>query len=762
METKLLSLLANELQIRLEQVEKTVLLLDEGATVPFLARYRKEQTGHLDEVVITQIRDRILQLRELEKRKEAILKSIDEQGKLSDSLKEQIAAAPTMAILEDLYLPYKPKRKTRASIAREKGLEPLAQALLAHLDPDSDDKNIDWKALAESLIDAEKGILSTEDALAGARDIIAETVNENAQARASLRNLYENKATVKTRLIEGKEEEGKKYSDYFNWQEDLKHAPSHRILALRRAEKEGVLLLDIEPDEEAAIELLVHKFIPVQTESEKKTQLQMAVKDAYKRLMKPSMETEIRLESKKRADTEAITVFADNVRELLLAAPFGEKRVLAIDPGFRTGCKTVALDAQCKLLEESVIYPNEPQKQIEKAAQMLKKWVEKYQIEAIAIGNGTASRETEQFCRSVGLPAQVQIVVVSENGASVYSASEVAREEFPDQDVTVRGAVSIGRRLIDPLAELVKIDPKSIGVGQYQHDVDQKMLKTALDDTVMSCVNAVGVEVNTASKELLSYVSGLGSALAGNIVKYRNENGAFRSRKELLKVPRLGAKAFEQAAGFLRIRNAKNPLDSSAVHPESYGIVEKMAADLNCSVADLMEKKDLRHKIQVQKYVTETVGMPTLQDILKELEKPGRDPRQEFEAFHFDDHIKTFDDVRVGMKLKGIVNNITDFGAFVDIGIKEGGLIHVSQMSDVFIKHPKDILKLQQKVEVTVIGIDANRKRISLSLRQDPTAPPKRNPEKNKTEKHLDKYAQGESQVEGQDWRMQLKNKFKK
>lgn len=698
--------IATELGLREKQVEATVRLLDEGATIPFLARYRKEVTGSLDEVAISAIRDRMEQLRELDKRRESIIRAIEEQGKMTNELLEKLIAAQTINELEDIYLPYKPKRRTRAAIAREKGLEPLANLLL-------DQENIDIFAEAQKYISEEKQVKDVEEALAGARDIIAEKVNEDIEARQEIRILFEKKGTFVAKIIPGKEEEGAKYKDYFNWSEPVITAPSHRILAMRRAEKELIITLDVAPDEEEAIGLLEKRFVKRQNAAGE--QVALAVKDAYKRLMKPSMETEIRMMTKKKADEEAIRVFAENLRQLLLSPPMGQKRVLAIDPGYRTGCKVVCLDAQGKLLDDAVIYPNEPQRKVSEAEAILRDLCKKYQIEAIAIGNGTASRETEAFVRSLNIP-NVQVVVVNESGASVYSASEVAREEFPDHDVTVRGAVSIGRRLMDPLAELVKIDPKSIGVGQYQHDVDQTALKRSLDDTVMSCVNAVGVEVNTASKELLMYVSGLGESLAANIVKYRNENGAFRSREDLKKVPRLGAKAFEQCAGFLRIRNAENPLDTSAVHPESYPIVEKMAKDLNCTVKDLMTKEELRRRIRLENYVTDQIGLPTLNDIMQELAKPGRDPREKFEEFQFADVHKP-EDLRVGMQLPGIVTNITNFGAFVDIGVHQDGLLHISQITDKFIKHPSEVLKLQQKVMVTVTEIDLVRKRISLSMK---------------------------------------------
>ncbi|MBB3697459.1 helix-hairpin-helix domain-containing protein [Flammeovirga yaeyamensis] len=699
---------AQLLSLSEKQVSATLELLDDGATVPFISRYRKEVTGSLDEVQVADIRDKAQSLRDLEKRREAILKSIDDQGKLTDDLKKKILAAETMTVLEDIYLPYKPKRKTRASVAKERGLEPLADLMV------SPDLSSDILAEAEKFIDPEKDVDSVDKALAGARDIIAERLNEDSETRAEMRDLFMNKGAFKARVIPGKEEEGAKYKDYFDWTESVGKAPSHRVLAMRRAEKEMIISLDCSPEEEDAIFLL--EDIHVDRRLPSADQIQLAVKDAYKRLLKPSMESESRLASKKTADEEAIGVFAENLRQLLLAAPLGQKRVLALDPGFRTGCKVVCLDSQGKLLDDAVIYPNEPQKQVAQSASMIKHLVEKHNIEAIAVGNGTASRETESFAKGLGLQG-VQIVVVNESGASIYSASEVARNEFPDKDVTVRGAVSIGRRLMDPLAELVKIDPKSIGVGQYQHDVDQTALKGSLDDVVMSCVNAVGVEVNTASKELLSYVSGLGPSIAKNIVDFRNENGAFTSRAQLKKVPRLGPKAFEQCAGFLRIRDAKNPLDASAVHPESYDIVKKMAENLGVKVNDLMANENLHKQIKLDDYVTATVGIPTLTDILKELAKPGRDPREQFEAFEFKEGVEKMSDLTVGMKLPGIVTNITNFGAFVDVGVHQDGLVHLSQMADRYISDPNEVVKVHQKVQVVVTDVDIARKRIALSMK---------------------------------------------
>lgn len=706
--------IAQELNISTRQAEATITLLDEGSTVPFISRYRKEMTGSLDEVAITAIRDRINQLRELEKRRESILASLKEMGKLTEELERQVNEAETMSKLEDIYLPYKPKRRTRATIAKEKGLEPLAEIIFAQA------AETDMLTTVLSFINEEKGVKTIEEALAGARDIIAEKVSEDQTARAEMRQLFTESGKFKAKVIAGKEEEGQKYKDYFDLEENIADAPSHRILAMRRAEKEGIISLEIAPDEELAIFRLNQLFLKDGNEACTE-QVTLAIKDGYKRLLAPSMETEIRLMTKQKADEEAIKVFTDNVRQLLLASPLGEKRVLAIDPGFRTGCKVVCLDQNGKLLHHDVIYPNEPQRKTKEAGDLIKKLCEIYEIQAIAIGNGTASRETETFVRALQLPKNIQIVMVNESGASVYSASAVAREEFPDYDVTVRGAVSIGRRLMDPLAELVKIDPKSIGVGQYQHDVDQTALKNSLDDTVISCVNLVGVEVNTASKELLMYVSGLGPTLAQNIVDYRNLYGAFKSREDLKKVPKLGAKTFEQCAGFLRIRNAQNPLDMSAVHPESYEVVEKMAQDLQATVKDLMTSAELRQRINLQKYTNEKIGLPTLQDIMQELAKPGRDPREQFEFFSFADGVEKIEDLRVGMKLPGIVTNVTDFGAFVDIGVHQDGLVHISQMSDKYIAHPNEVLKVQQKVMVTVLEVDVARKRISLGMKGEAT-----------------------------------------
>jgi len=708
--------IASELSIAEKQVSATVDLLDEGATVPFISRYRKEMTGTLDEVQVTAIRDRIQQLRDLDKRREAILKSLNEMGKLTPELEAQINAAEAMVALEDIYLPYRPKRKTRATTAREKGLQPLADLLM-------EQKRIDVEAEAAKYIDEEKGVKSQEEALAGARDILAEFISENAEVRTQMRGLFIEKGVFQSKVVEGKEEAGIKYKDYFDWSEPVKTVPSHRILAMRRGEKEEILWLDLKPEDDEAVALLEKAFVTGNNTSA--DQVKQAIADGYKRLLKPSMETEVRLFTKKKADEEAIRVFAENARQLLLGAPLGQKRTMAIDPGFRTGCKVVCLDEQGKLLEYTAIFPHTGPGQAREAEKTTQHLFEKYKIEAIAIGNGTAGRETEVFIRNLNLP-NAAIVMVNESGASIYSASDVAREEFPDQDITVRGAVSIGRRLMDPLAELVKIDPKSIGVGQYQHDVDQTKLQTSLDDTVMSCVNAVGVELNTASKQILAYVSGLGPQLAQNIVEYRNQNGAFKRRDQLKKVPRLGDKAFEQAAGFLRIHHAENPLDTSAVHPERYALVEQMAKDLKCSVKELMGDDKLRKSIPLLKYTSETVGLPTLNDIMAELAKPGRDPREQFEAFSFTEGVNSINDLKIGMKLPGIVTNITNFGAFVDIGVHQDGLVHLSQITNRFIKDANEILKVTQKVEVTVTDVDINRKRIALSMKENEPKPAER------------------------------------
>jgi uncharacterized protein len=700
--------IALQLGIMEKQVEATVTLLDEGATIPFISRYRKEMTNSLDEVQVSDVRDEIERLRALEKRREVIIESIDSQEKLTPELIQQLRAAETLAQLEDIYLPHKPKRRTRATIAREKGLEPLAELIFKQ-------QKIDLEGEAAAFISEEKSVKTTAEALDGARDIIAEWINENAEARESIRNLFKRAATVKSKVLKGKEEAGEKFKDYFEWEELLMSCPSHRLLAIRRGESEDVLSIHIAPPEIDALDILQKQFITGNNESSE--QVKLAVDDSYNRMMQSSIESEMRMLTKELADEKAIQVFADNLRELMLASPLGQKAILAIDPGFRTGCKVVALDKQGKLLEDTVIYPHE-QNKIFQSREIVLGLCKKYNLEAIAIGNGTAGRETETFIRSITeLPKEINILMVNESGASIYSASDVAREEFPDKDITVRGAVSIGRRLADPLAELVKIDAKSIGVGQYQHDVDQYLLKKKLDEVVESCVNRVGVEVNTASKQLLTYVSGLGPQLARNIVEYRNENGPFKSRKELLKVPRMGEKAYEQAAGFLRVATGKNPLDKSAVHPESYVIVEKMAADLNATVEQLMLDKDIRKQIVLKKYETEKVGLPTLTDILTELDKPGRDPRKSFEVFKFDDSVHEMKDLRVGMRLPGIVTNVTNFGAFVDIGVHQDGLVHISQLSDTFIDDPNKVVKVQQQVTVTVTEVDIQRKRIALSMK---------------------------------------------
>jgi uncharacterized protein len=702
--------IASELSVRPPQVQATAALLADGATVPFIARYRKEATGSLDEIAITGIRDRLNQLKELDVRREAIIKSLEERELLTDELKEQIMQAETLTILEDIYLPYRPKRRTRATIAKEKGLEPLAELIFAQ------DPALAPLAEAKAFIDPEKGVESAEDALAGARDIIAEWINEDQTSRAKIREFFFDKGSFNSQLIKGQEQEGVKYKDYFDWNEPVSKAPSHRILAMRRGAKEGFLKLEVVAPEEQALRILDVLF--VRGNSPSSLQVREALTDGYKRLLSPSMETEVLAATKERADKEAIKVFAENLRQLLLAPALGEKNVLAVDPGFRTGCKVVCLDRQGGLKHSDVIFPLQSEKQTASEAAKITALCEQFEIEAIAIGNGTASRETEAFFRAIKFSKEIPIVIVNESGASIYSASKVARDEFPDQDVTVRGAVSIGRRLMDPLAELVKIDPKSIGVGQYQHDVDQTMLKQSLDDVVISCVNSVGVEVNTASKQLLTYVSGLGPQLAQNIIDYRNENGPFESRKQFKKVHRLGAKAFEQAAGFLRIRDAANPLDSSAVHPESYHLVEAMAKDLNCSVAQLMKDESLRRRIRLQNYVTDKAGLPTLNDIMQELAKPGRDPRKKFEIFSFAKEVNKIEDVKAGMRLPGIITNVTAFGAFVDIGVHQDGLIHISQLSDRFVKDPANIVKVHQKVMVTVLDVDLGRKRISLSLKE--------------------------------------------
>ncbi len=707
--------IARELELAPQRVEAAATLLAEGASVPFIARYRKEATGSLDEVAITAIRDRLAQLAELDRRREAILASLAERELLTPAMEAELAAAETLARLEDIYLPLRPKRRTRATMARERGLEPLAEMLLAQetrpaIDPETE---------ARAFVNEERGVPNVDAALSGARDILAERVSEDARARDRMRALYADRGVLRARAAKGKEQEGVKYKDYFDWQELAATAPSHRVLAMLRGEKEGFLVLHVAPEEEAALKILTRLF--VMGNSPASVHVTLAVQDGYKRLLAPAMETEMRGALKERADAEAIRIFADNLRELLLAPPLGEKRVLALDPGFRTGCKLVCLDAQGKLLHHETIFPHTGGQRAEDAAAQMRDLCARLRIEAIAIGNGTAGRETEAFVRGLDLHREIAIVMVNESGASVYSASQAAREEFPDHDVTVRGAVSIGRRLMDPLAELIKIDPKSIGVGQYQHDVDQTALKHSLDDVVMSCVNGVGVDLNTASRQLLSYVSGLGPQLAKNIVAHREAHGPFARRKALLAVPRLGPKAFEQAAGFLRIRGGSNPLDASAVHPESYAIVAAMATDVGCSVADLMRDDEMRRRIELNRYVSDHVGLPTLQDILAELARPGRDPRERFEPFSFAPGIETIEDVQPGMRLPGLVTNVTAFGAFVDIGVHQDGLVHISQLADRFVRDPAEVVKVHQRVTVTVLDVDLARKRISLSMRGDPS-----------------------------------------
>ncbi len=706
MNAQLIQRIAYQLQIRVNQVENTIKLLDEGATVPFISRYRKEMTGSLDEVQIGDIKDEKARLEELIKRKETILKTIDEQDLLTPELKDRIDNCFDATELEDIYLPYKPKRKTKASVAREKGLEPLAKIIMKQQERDVESR-------ANAFVNDE--VDSVDDALAGARDIIAEWVNENEKARNMVRRAFELGATIRSKLVKGKELEGEKYRDYFEWEEPLRRCPSHRLLAMRRGEHEGFLRISIAPDEEDILERLNRFFVRSQNECGE--QIQLAVKDSYKRLLSSAIETEFAQASRQKADQDAIQVFAENLRQLLLAAPLGQKRVLAVDPGYRTGCKVVCLDEQGNLLHNETIYPHKPQEQTKQAARKITSLVGAYQIEAVAIGNGTASRETEHFIKKLRYDRDIKVFVVSEDGASVYSASKVAREEFPTYDVTVRGAVSIGRRLLDPLAELVKIDPKSIGVGQYQHDVDQKLLKNSLDTVVESAVNSVGVNVNTASRHLLTYISGLGPQLAQNVVDYRKENGAFNSRKELMKVPRMGAKAFEQAAGFLRISDAKNPLDNTAVHPESYHVVKQMAKDLNCLVTELITTEEKQKEIVLEKYISESIGLPTLKDIQNELAKPGRDPRKNIKVFEFAPGIYKIEDLQEGMVLPGIVTNITKFGAFVDVGVKQDGLVHISQLANRFVSDPNEVVKLHEHVNVKVTEVDIARKRIQLSLK---------------------------------------------
>lgn len=699
-------IISTALNLEFWQVENTISLLAEGATIPFLSRYRKERTGNLDETQITNIKEQSEKLEELDKRRETILKTIEEQEKLTPELEKKINEAQTLHELEDIYLPYKPKKRTKATRAREKGLEPLAKILINQNESSPETR-------AEEFTGNE--VKNIEEALQGARDIMAEWVNENQRARARVRNLFHKEALIESKVKKGKEEEGQKYLDYFDWSEPLSKCPSHRFLAILRGENEDILNLKIRPDKEEALEILDKLFIKAENESS--AQVKEAVEDSYKRLLQPSIETEMKAFFKEKADDESIKVFAKNFRQLLLAPPLGQKRVMAIDPGYRTGCKVVCLDEQGTLKHNETIYPHKPHEEKKLAAKKITSTADAHKIEAIAIGNGTASRETEQFIRNLKFRDDIYVFMVSEDGASVYSASKVAREEFPDYDVTVRGAVSIGRRLMDPLAELVKIDPKSIGVGQYQHDVDQHKLKNKLDQVVESCVNLVGVNINTASKHLLNYVSGLGPQLAGNIVDYREENGAFTNRDQFKLVKRMGDKAYQQCAGFLRVDQSPNPLDNSAVHPESYPVVEKMASDLKCSVKELIEKKELREQINLKDYITEEIGLPTLKDIMKELEKPGRDPRKQIKVFEFDKSIRSIDDLQVGQILPGIINNITNFGAFVDIGIKQNGLIHISNLADQYVSNPADIVNLHQHVRVKVISIDKERGRIQLSLK---------------------------------------------
>jgi uncharacterized protein len=709
--------ISRELALGPGQVRATAELLAEGATVPFVARYRKETTGSLDEVAITAIRDRLAQLEALDQRRQAIVGSVQERNLLTEALASKLEAAETLAALEDVYLPFRPKRRTRATVARERGLEPLAEIILRQqsaIDPQAEAAR--FVTPAGHSVAEELQVPSIEAALQGARDLIAERVNDDADTRARIRRLFRARGILRSEVHSGKAEAGAKYADYFDWSEPIARAPSHRVLAILRGEAEEILSCSVQPPEQDAIAILDGLF--VRGTSRSTEEVRLAVRDGYKRLLSRAMETETRAEAKRHADAAAIEVFAQNIRQLLLAAPLGQKRVLAIDPGMRTGCKTVLLDAQGQLLHDEVIYPNQGTQRTREAADTINRLMDTYQVEAIAIGNGTGGREAEAFIRSLGLPSSIAVVMVNESGASIYSASEVARAEFPDHDLTVRGAVSIGRRLMDPLAELVKLDAKSIGVGQYQHDVDQDALKRSLDDVVISCVNAVGVEVNTASKQLLAYVSGLSATVADNIVRYRNEHGPFARRHDLLRVPRLGEKAFEQAAGFLRIRGATNPLDASAVHPESYGVVDRMASDLGARVTDLMRDDLLRQRIKLERYVTAAVGLPTLNDILAELAKPGRDPRAAFEIFHFSEGIHSIEDLRPGMKVAGMVTNVTAFGAFVDIGVHQDGLVHISQLANRFVKDPNEVVRVHQQVEVTVLDVDVSRKRIGLTMRK--------------------------------------------
>ncbi len=701
-------IIAQELHIKPAQVAAVASLLDDGATVPFISRYRKEATGLLDEIQVTSIRDRLGQLKELDKRREAIIGSLDERDLLDNAIHQAILAAPNLTILEDIYLPHRPKRRTKSTIAKEKGLEPLARIIF---------KQDATLVQPEKFIDQEKGVHDVDDAMAGARDIMAEWISEDPATRSQLRNLFARNAQISSNVVKKNQEKGSKFRDYFNWQEPAAKAPGHRLLAMLRGESEKILTLSLRPPEEDALSMLRKKYVKANNISGQ--QVRLAAEDSYKRLLAPSLENELRNHLKEKADKEAIEVFTDNLRELLLASPLGRKRVMALDPGFRTGAKLVCLDAQGKLLHFTTIYPTQSVQKSQEAGQVVGELFKKFHIDAIAIGNGTAGRETESFIRNLGLSPEVIITMVDESGASIYSASETARKEFPDHDLTVRGAVSIGRRLQDPLAELVKLDPKAIGVGQYQHDVNQTALKQSLDDTVVSCVNNVGVELNTASMELLTHVSGLGPQLAKNIIVHRDEHGPFTSRNVLLKVPRLGKKAYEQCAGFLRIHGAANPLDASAVHPERYVIVQQMAKDCGCQVIDLIQKTEMRQKIEINRYVTNSVGLPTLNDILAELAKPGRDPRQTFSAFSFAEGVNSLDDLHPGMRLPGIVTNVTKFGAFVDIGVHQDGLIHISQLADRFVKDPSEIVKVRQQVMVRLLEIDIKRKRISLSLREE-------------------------------------------
>jgi len=707
---KYIQIISKELNITEVQTENTIVLLESGATIPFISRYRKELTGSLDEVQIAHIRNRLDQLKELDKRKESILASIKEQEKLTPELEQQINEALTLSELEDIYLPYKPKKKTRATEAKAKGLEPLALLIMAQ-------NNIDIEKEAQKYVSAEKKVNNIQDALSGARDIIAEQINEDSNLRGKMRNFFNREAHIISKVAKGKTADARKYEDYFDFKELFSKAPSHRVMAILRGERENLLKVTIEPDEENALEI-IYRYV-LKGNHAASQQVKLAATDSYKRLLCPSMVNEFKQLAKEKADIKAAEYFADNLRQLLLAPPLGEKNVLALDPGFRTGCKLVCLDKQGNLLHNETIYPHPPESKVKEAVKKIQYLVNAYKIDAIAIGNGTAGRETERFIKSIRFEKDILAIMVNESGASIYSASAVAREEFPEYDVTVRGAASIGRRLMDPLAELVKIDPKSIGVGQYQHDVDQNLIQKKLEDVVVHCVNAVGVEVNTASKQLLTYVSGLGPVLAQNIVEYRKENGPFKSRHELKKIKRFGDKAFEQAAGFLRIRNAKNPLDNSAIHPESYPIVEKMAKTLNCSTVDLIKSEDIRKNINIKEYVTPTIGLPTLEDIVKELTKPGLDPRSKFDFFEFNNDVHAVKDLKVGMVLPGIVTNITAFGAFVDIGVHQDGLVHISQLANKFVSNPNDVVKLNQKVMVKVLTIDTERNRISLTMKTD-------------------------------------------